>query len=59
MTAGSRAPEIEQTIPAAAQTMLTDRATIALVLERSAIADDQLESILRSAQRWIERLAEQ
>jgi site-specific DNA recombinase len=50
------APEIEKTISAAAQAMLADRATIALVLDQSAISDDQLESILRSAQRWIERL---
>ncbi len=50
------APEIEKTISAAAQAMLADRATIVLALDRSAIADDQLESILRSAQRWIELL---
>ena len=36
--------------------MLADRAAIALALDRSAIADDHLESILKSAQRWIERL---
>jgi DNA invertase Pin-like site-specific DNA recombinase len=48
--------EIEKTVSAAAEAMLADRATIALVLERSAIADDQLESILESARRWIERL---
>ncbi|MGB8411837.1 MAG: recombinase family protein [Candidatus Binatus sp.] len=48
------APEIEKTISAAAQAMLADRATIALALDRSAIADDQ--PILKSAQCWIERL---
>lgn len=48
--------EIEKTISAATQAMLADRATIALALDQSAIADDHLESILRSAQRWIERL---
>ena len=48
--------EIEKTISAAAQAMLADRATIALALDQSAIADDHLESVLRSAQRWIERL---
>jgi site-specific DNA recombinase len=49
-------PEIEKTVSAAAEAVLADRATIALVLEQSAIADDQLESILKSARRWIERL---
>jgi site-specific DNA recombinase len=43
-------------VSAAAQAMLADRAAIALALEGSEIADHQLESIFKSAQRWIERL---
>jgi site-specific DNA recombinase len=50
------APGLEKSISAAAQAMLADRAAISLALEQSAIADDQLESILKSAERWTERL---
>jgi site-specific DNA recombinase len=50
------APEIERAVSAAAQALLADRAAIALALEGSEIADDQLKSILESAQCWIERL---
>jgi hypothetical protein len=36
--------------------LLADRAAIALALEGSEIADELLESILKSAQQWIGRL---
>ena len=51
------APEIERAVSSAAQSLLADRAAIALALEGSEIADDLLESILKSAQYWIERLS--
>ena len=50
------APEIEQTISAAAQEMLSDRAAIALALEESGTDPNRLTSVLESARVWIERL---
>jgi site-specific DNA recombinase len=50
------AAEIEQTICAAAQVMLGDRAAIALALEESGRDPNQLQSFLKSARVCIERL---
>jgi hypothetical protein len=50
------APEIEQTISAAAQEILSDRAALALALEESGTDPDRLKPVLESAQAWIERL---
>ncbi|HLM79742.1 MAG TPA: recombinase family protein [Terriglobales bacterium] len=50
------APEIEQTISAAAQEILGDRAAIAIALEESGTDPDRLKPVLESAQVWIERL---
>ncbi|MDO8430917.1 MAG: recombinase family protein [Candidatus Binatus sp.] len=50
------APEIEQTISAAAQEILSDRAAIALALEESGTDPNRLKPVLESAQVWIERL---
>ena len=50
------APEIEQTISAAAREILSDRAAIAIALEESGTDPDRLKPVLESAQVWIERL---
>jgi site-specific DNA recombinase len=50
------AAEIEQTICAAALVMLGDRAAIALALEESGRDPNQLQSLLKSAQMYVERL---
>ena len=50
------APEIEQTISAAAQEILGDRAAIALALEESDTDPNRLKPVLESARVWIERL---
>jgi len=50
------APEIEQTISAAAREILGDRAAIATALEESGTDPDRLKPVLESAQAWIERL---
>ena len=50
------APEIEQTISAAAREILSDRAAIALALEESGTDPNRLKPVLESAQVWIERL---
>ncbi len=50
------APEIEQTISAAAGEILGDRAAIALALEESGTDPNRLKPFLESAQAWIERL---
>ncbi|MDO8434046.1 MAG: recombinase family protein [Candidatus Binatus sp.] len=50
------APEIEQTISAAAREILSDRAAIALALEESGTDPNQLKPVLESAQVWTERL---
>jgi site-specific DNA recombinase len=50
------APEIEQTISAAAREILSDRAGIALALEESGTDPNLLKPVLESAQEWIERL---
>jgi len=49
------APQLEQTIASAAAAILDDRAGIALAFEASN-RDDQLPTVLRSAQAWAERL---
>ena len=49
------APQLEQTIAAAAAAILDDRAGIALAFEVSN-RDDQLPAVLKSAQSWAERL---
>ena len=50
------APEIEQTISAAAREMLGDRAALALALEESGTDPNRLKPVFESAQVWIERL---
>jgi len=50
------APEIEQTISAAAREILGNRAAIALALEESGTDPNRLKPFLESAQAWIERL---
>ena len=50
------APEIEQTISAAAREILSDRAAIALALEESGTDPNRLKPVLESAQMWIEKL---
>jgi site-specific DNA recombinase len=50
------APEIDRIVSRAALAMLSDRAAIALALDQSGVDADKLESLLKSAQRWIERL---
>ncbi len=50
------APEIEQSISAAARRMLGDRAAITLALEESGIDLNRLPLVLTSAQTWIARL---
>jgi site-specific DNA recombinase len=51
------APEIEQRVSAAAQTVLGDRPAIALALEASGVDSNRLPSVLKSARGWSERLA--
>jgi hypothetical protein len=51
------APEIEQRVVAAAQTVLGDRPAIALALEASGVDSNRLPSVLKSARAWVERLA--
>ena len=50
------APEIEQTISAAAKEILSDRAAIALALEESGTDPNRLKMVFESARAWIERL---
>jgi len=50
------APEIEQTISAAAREILSDRAAIALALEESGTEPNRLKTVFESARVWIERL---
>jgi hypothetical protein len=50
------APELERSVAAAAQSILSDRAAIALTLEESHLDAEQLSSALASARRWVERL---
>src|SRR5271167_1252818 len=50
------APEIEQTIAAAAREILGDRAAIALALEESGTDPNRLKPVLESARVWIEKL---
>ena len=50
------APEIERTISAGAQEILSDRAAIALALEESGTDSNRLRPVLESAQMWIEKL---
>ena len=51
------APEIEQRVAAAAQSVLGDRPSIALAFEASGVDPNRLPSVLKSAQAWSERLA--
>jgi site-specific DNA recombinase len=50
------APEIEQTITAAAVTMLADESAVTLALEKSGTNSDRLSCALKSSQSWLERL---
>ena len=50
------APEIEQTVSAAAVAMLSDESAITLALEPSRIDSDRLTCALKSSQIWLERL---
>jgi site-specific DNA recombinase len=50
------APEIERTISAAALMMLGDRAALSIALEEAGLDTDRLPSVIKSAQKWIERL---
>jgi site-specific DNA recombinase len=50
------APELERSIAAAAQSIISDRAAIALASEEYQIGADQLASTLASARHWAERL---
>jgi site-specific DNA recombinase len=50
------APELERSIAAAAQSIISDRAAIALASEESQTGADQLASTLASARGWAERL---
>jgi hypothetical protein len=49
------APEIERSVSIAAQAMLADRHAIAQACEESGIDANQLPSVLKSAEGWIER----
>jgi hypothetical protein len=51
------APEIEQRVAASAQAVLGDRLAIALALEASGVDPNRLQSVLKSAHAWSERLA--
>ena len=50
------APEIERAVSAAAQGMLSERVAIAEAVEKAGIAANQLRSVLKFAEGWIERL---
>jgi site-specific DNA recombinase len=50
------APEIEQTVSAAAVTMLADESAVTLALETAGTNSDRLSYALNSAQSWLERL---
>ena len=50
------APEIEQTVSAAAVAMLADESAVTLALETSGTNSDRLSCALNSAQSWLERL---
>jgi site-specific DNA recombinase len=50
------APEIEQTVSAAAVAMLADESAVTLALETSATNSDRLSCALNSARSWLERL---
>jgi DNA invertase Pin-like site-specific DNA recombinase len=50
------APEIEQTVSAAAVAMLADKSAVTLALETSGTNSDRLSCALNSAQSWLERL---
>ena len=50
------APEIEQTVSAAAIAMLDDESAVSLALENSGTNSDRLSCALNSAQSWLERL---
>ena len=50
------APEIEQTVTAAAVAMLADESAVTLALERSGTNSDRLSCALKSSQSWLERL---
>ena len=50
------APEIEQTVTAAAVTMLADESAVTLALEKSGTNSDRLSCALKSSQSWLERL---
>ena len=49
-------PRIERSVSSAAQRLLGDRAATTLALEESRIDPNHLQSVLKSAQAWIERL---
>jgi DNA invertase Pin-like site-specific DNA recombinase len=50
------APEIERAVSAAAQGMLSERVAIAQAVEDAGIAANQMPSVLKFAEGWIERL---
>lgn len=50
------APEIEQTVSAAAIAMLRDESAVTLALETSRMDSDHLSGVLASSQIWVERL---
>jgi len=50
------APEIEQTVTAAAVAMLADESAVTLALEKSGTNSDRLSCALKSSQSWLERL---
>jgi hypothetical protein len=50
------APEIERAVCAAAKEMLSERVAIAQAVEEAGIAANQLPSVLKFAEGWIERL---
>jgi site-specific DNA recombinase len=50
------APEIEQTVSAAAIAMLDDESAVSLALENSGTNSDRLSCALRSSHSWLERL---
>jgi hypothetical protein len=50
------APEIEQTVTAAAVAMLADESAVTLALEKSRTNSDRLSCALASSQSWLERL---
>jgi len=50
------APELERSVSAAAQEILSDRAAIAQTAEEAGIDTNRFASVLKSVQSWIERL---